>query len=500
MSDYKRFAQKDNEILIINGFHFTCEEVEQRNQDYLSLTPEEFARKYRSWVYKSAMVFDFFENKHKTFQFNYCLNPLCKWFGLDQKRFIDLPNKPSRYKLVSQKNSMKAIVCNDIPDKNIEDHVLNHTTDTISNWSLSEEITHLKSITRLIYTEEEYKFHRDGCKCKSRTPFGEYDRPYFHKRGKSTGNSVKWQCKECKKITNVLPSYRDNFTYRQKQNEIMPQLATLLLSRTPVSNTCKILNISPDTYYHKLELLYKRTLEFLNKYETEALKAKQFSEIYLNTDQLVYTLNNIRKRGKVKRTGADKYKNLEDKKMITNIIASSDMFSRYVFRCDLNYDFNITMEQIEQDTKANHDDHAYSFERQHDRLRFTYAPQPPTSNDTQTMAEYEIEKAAFDRRKQYVEGCHVGAGYTATAHYWLLKEMINTNSWCFISDEDWTLSNGIMRIFAPEIRQMDADYFICRLDKTLTKKDSYEEAIKKRNDLRRWAKSNGINTYNTPIE
>lgn len=460
------------------------------------LSPDKFAKKYKHLLFRSALMFDFFENQLYEIQLNYCLNPLCKWFGMPQHDYINIKFKPSRYKVQGAYN--KSLECNDIPDGDNKEIVLGNITDIISNWSVSEEIKRLKFINRLIDAEEIYSFHRGTCTCQNKTPFE--DKMFFHKRGESTGKSTKWQCKECKKITNVLPDYKNNFTYKQKKDEILPKLANLLLSRTPVSNTSKILNISNETYYHKLEILYKKALEFLDRHETQVFKNKKFSHISINSDQLIYALNNIRRRGQAKLQGKNKYKNQEEKRMMTSIIASSDTNSRYVFRCDLAYDFTITQEQIDEDTKYNHDDHAYTYQRQHDRLRFPYAPQPPTPNDTQTVAEYEIELASFNRRKQYVEGCHVSATYTAIAHFWLLKQMLKATSWTFISDEDGTLINGVMRIFADEIKNRNADYLVCRQDKTLNKKESYKLCYKKRNELLKWAKSNNISTLTSSLD
>lgn len=97
----------------------------------------------------------------------------------------------------------------------------------------------------------------------------------FYKRGKSTSNSQKYQCKKCKKITNVLPSQEKSFNYHQQRNELLLDMLKDILSRTPVKRTCEKLGMSPDTYYRKLEWLYRKCLEFLERYET-----RKFSVIF----------------------------------------------------------------------------------------------------------------------------------------------------------------------------------------------------------------------------
>lgn len=120
-----------------------------------------------------------------------------------------------------------------------------------SNWGLAKEIYRLVDINTIVPIDPEYIFHRDTCTQKLVNPF---DNPEcFCKRGKSSSNSQKYQCKECKKITNVLSNQHECFTYNQRKNDILPMFMRLILSRIPVTRVCEILNIGPGTYYHKLE-------------------------------------------------------------------------------------------------------------------------------------------------------------------------------------------------------------------------------------------------------
>lgn len=71
----------------------------------------------------------------------------------------------------------------------------------------------------------------------------------FYRRGISTGKSTKWQCRKCRKITNVLPERSRNFSYHQKKHDLSPTIAELMLSKIPVTRLCKVLDIAPKTYY-----------------------------------------------------------------------------------------------------------------------------------------------------------------------------------------------------------------------------------------------------------
>ena len=47
---------------------------------------------------------------------------------------------------------------------------------------------------------------------------------------------------------------------------------------------------------------------------------------------------------------------------------------------------------------------------------------------------------------------HTNSKYTSIAHYWLIKEMINSNKWNFVSDEDSAIIDAIMRVFTQSIK------------------------------------------------
>lgn len=186
------------------------------------------------------------------------------------------------------------------------------------------------------------------------------------------------------------------------------------------------------------------------------MASKNFKELWINTDQLVYYLNNVRKRGQ----GGSKYKDMEDRLFQTRILVSGEQFSRYIFRADLAYDWDIQLSEIENDTMLYKDDHLYEFARKNTRLRYSYKPMPPSLFDTQTKAEYEIALKDFEGRKRYVDGLHVNSTYTTIAHLWLIKQMVQSNNWRFISDEDHAIITAIFRVFAKEVRRVDAHHFL----------------------------------------
>lgn len=459
-------------------------EIHSRQADYPLLAPVDFAKKYRDVLFRTVSLG--YEGEYHNIQMNRCDNPYCKWFGLEQHRFESAKGKPSRYRLSGAKGGTShAIVCNPDPTTTIGKMTWKCTTNALSNWSIAEEIKRLATHDRVQDWEPEYEFHRGSCLKHDITPFATPN--HFYRRGKSSGKSQKWQCKTCKKITNVLPERRETTTYHQQRNDILPTYVALILNRTPVKRVCEILEISSDTYYRKLEWMYRRCLEFLERYESVPLQNKQFDSLWLNTDKLQYNLNNVRKKGH----GSKFYDMIEVKKPQTNIVVTADVDSRYVFRADVAYDWDITLDDIERDTKELCEDHLHEFARKNARLRFSCAPQPPTPHDTESTSAYMSQRQEFDNRKRYIDGLHVNATYTAIAQLWHLQKILKTKKWRFVTDEDYSLMSAIYRVFSKEIREGVTHHFLCKIDRGKSLRDSYTEYEQSIRDLKAWGTSKG---------
>lgn len=483
MAKLKRLIVKDDTLVRIMP-PVSNEDVENRDKDYPILSPVDFAKKYRGTLFTPITIF--INDTIHIIQLNYCSNPFCKWFGEPQVRFDDIKNKPFRYKL-SGIGEKKKIVCNPNKTNTVDGISLECTTTAYSNWSIAEEIKRLIHIDKIVDWIPEYNFHREQCNLKETTPFLNVDN--FKKRGKSSSNSIKWQCKLCGKMTNVLPLREENFGYHQKRNDIIPLFAKLLLNRTPIKRSCEILQVSPTTYYNKLEWLYKKCLEFLDSHERKAFENHTFERIWLNTDKMVYSLNNVRRRGK----GGTRYDDVEELKFPTYIVVSGDSNSKYIFRADVAYDWNITQEEITSDTKLLKEDHLYDFACKNAKYRFSYCPQAPTANDTQSHEEYIEKYTKFNIRESYIDGLHIISSYTAFAHYWLIKNTIKANKWRFVSDDDSSITTPLFRVFAPEIKEGNALHFLCQVEKGKTKKEAFNEYVEARESLKEWKKINGIN-------
>lgn len=213
-----------------------------------------------------------------------------------------------------------------------------------------------------------------------------------------------------------------------------------------------------------------------------------FERIWLNTDMMMYYLNNIRKKGQKKLPGE-----VGEKQIQTQTVVSSELYSRYVFRADVAYDWDIDFEKIQSETELYKDDHLPEELRKNMKYKkYSYHPMEPADNDTQIPEDYYHELTEFNKRRKYVDGLHINHTYTIMAQMFLIKQMIKSGKWRIVSDDDNALKIAIKKIFADEIEYEKLHYFVNNFDKTLSREDAYSEYIESIKDLREWGELNGF--------
>ena len=338
MNQMRRFASKEDLGANVEPL-FTLEEIEDRTIKYKELSPTAFAKKDRA-LWARPVTFHI-KGKTFTLQLNKCTNPFCVNYGLPQERFHDYKGKPSRYKIVSGKSSEKSAIECTVHSSTINHPSLKNTTNLISNWSVADEIIRLETINSVVPDIFELVYHHETCPHKEETP--NTHPKSFYKHGKSKVGAQRYKCKSCSKVTNEQPKQNQSFSYHQQKNDKLISLFYDMLNRTPVIGAIHKNQIGAGTYYHKMEWIYRKCLEFLERHETSVLEQKEFSSLYLNTDALMYNLNYKRIRSNGKKVNRN-----ENKLPQTYVYATADVLSGYIFRADVAYDFNVTLEEIKK--------------------------------------------------------------------------------------------------------------------------------------------------------
>jgi hypothetical protein len=231
LKKFKKIALSDDlDINVVSPL--SDKVIEAINKEYFSLSNIDFKKNYRNYVFTPAVLK--IANEQYEIDLNFCNNTFCKWYGLPQKRYETIKGKPSRYILQQTTNKYNIqsepeprIMCNTISEELSYRQSIKNSTNTVSNWSVAEEIKRLIVINSITPVEPTYNFHREDCSFIDKTPFN--SEKFFYRRGKSSTNSQKYQCKECKKITNVLPGQDQSFNYHQQRNDILIQFTKTYL-------------------------------------------------------------------------------------------------------------------------------------------------------------------------------------------------------------------------------------------------------------------------------
>lgn len=461
---------------------FNATELVDRDKDYAVLTDKDFDSKYKERVYQSVMI-DYGSN-YEEIQYNFCSDTFCPNYA-EELEIIKPRGARSikNYKFIGSKDESK-ITCNIMNNVGASTSIFNNHSTLHSNWSIAEEIKRLSILNSVVDEEVEYHFHDTVCPDTS-TPFDDVNS--FVKFGKTKAGSIRYKCKVCGKTTAIKPSIKQRHMYNQKRSDVIMSIFEDLISRVPVTKICEKNNIGSSTFYDKVEFIYKKCLEFLERHESKLVDVN-FDDLYLCSDDFVYSLNNIRRKGKggKKQTREEKANSQE---AITHMIATGDVDSAYVFRADISYDSVIRLSDIEDDTARYHCDHSFRYLKKNERINtYSYKPQPPTAYDSETPSDYQAKLAMFNARDNFVEGLHVQRPYTTIAHFHLLEKLLNYNKLILVSDDDKTIQQSAFKAFSSSFKDQEAFYFTSQYDKSLDRQEAYEESIKARNELNKWGK------------
>jgi hypothetical protein len=72
----------------------------------------------------------------------------------------------------------------------------------------------------------------------------------------------------------------------------------------------------------------------------------------------------------------------------------------------------------------------------------------------------------------YVDGSHVNHTYSTMAQLFIIKQMIITDKWRIVSDDDMVLKAAIKKAFSNEFQEEKIHYFVNDFDKTV-REDAY---------------------------
>ncbi|WP_186446521.1 hypothetical protein [Neobacillus bataviensis] len=92
---------------------------------------------------------------------------------------------------------------------------------------------------------------------------------------------------------------------------------------------------------------------------------------------------------------------------------------------------------------------------------------------------------------------HTNSTYITIAHYGLSKDLLRTQNWRFVTDNDTSLLSVLYRIFYEDFRSFSAHHFLCLTDREKSSKQAYQEYQEANKDLFSWGLAREIDNRST---
>lgn len=385
-------------------------------------------------------------------QVNFCKNPECENFGIPPialGKFKKNINDNYKVDTASRGNPiLHCLACNEyIPLK--------------SNQGVSEEIDRM-----LANSSSSVQSCPDN-EC-SNHPVSITTPKAYQSFGKTKSGSDRYRCKVCKKTFAVGKATR-----YQKQPEITEQVFKLLMNKSPFRRICEIVDIHPETLYHRIDFLAEQSNSFMAHHEAK-LKTLSIDRLYLTVDRQDYSINWSERKDKRN----NKFQG----------VATVDNESRYVFAHHLNFDEQLNALNVESETLAINDLANPSPYRRHARAWLTsdYDKAVLRSKNRNGSASLKDEinntyintenKDDVEQQEQLTHsiqlpkiGMQIHAEYTLYAHFHYIRNLLgNVGKFRFFLDQDSGMRAACLSAFRKEIADRKCDAFFVKISKELT--------------------------------
>lgn len=390
-------------------------------------------------------------------QINFCKNPNCKNFGVPAEQFGDFRGKGGKHKVNANYN----LTAGSKGYPQLRCNACLEFLPVKSNQGIGEEVERFKSVfdtTLQSCPSAECSNHLIPIS----TPKA------YQSFGKTKSGSDRYRCKICKKTFAVGKATR-----YQKQPEITEQVFKLLVNKSPFRRICEVVDIHPETLYHRIDYLFEQCKTFTSSFETK-LKTLPIKRLYLSVDRQDYLVNWSQRK--------DKRNN------IFQAVATVDNETRYVFANHLNFDNSLDTTAIEFDALNNGDMNVSAPYRKYARLwlQADYQKSVDAKKDFNGSVRLQDDiQHTYDRHNSRDDiedidiitpdmqlpkyGMQVHGEYTLYGHFFYLNQLLgNVDKVRFFLDQDSGIRAACLAAFQEKITSRDCDVFYVRITKNLT--------------------------------
>jgi transposase-like protein len=249
-------------------------------------------------------------------QVNHCKNPKCRNFGVIPKVLAGRKAGGTQPKFVPDIGDyivvaagkgipcLKCLLCSEVIPMQ-------------SNIAIAEELLRISA-----YLEPNLP----SCKnsdCANHGNAREDIQSSYVRYGVNAHGTPRYRCQACKKVF----AFGGKSTKRQRKTVINRDIFDLMLNSSPIRRVIKRLQISPATFYSRLEFIHRQCLMFIGPREAGLMDMPDLGKRYITTDRQKLMVN-WSSRGDRRNT-----------QLLS--IASADLQTGYVLGAHLNYDSTI---------------------------------------------------------------------------------------------------------------------------------------------------------------
>ncbi|MDW3684403.1 hypothetical protein RA280_22145 [Cupriavidus sp. CV2] len=301
------------------------------------------------------------------------------------------------------------------------------------------------------------------------------DHAAYQRFGKSERGSQRFRCRACGKTFSVpaSPVLRQRLAHKNRT------IFKLLMNKAPLSRICEVAEVSMQTVYDKLDFFHQQCLVFASKHERVLLKGFRRDRLYVAVDRQSYVVNWSERKDK--------------RNVVLNALGSADLDTGYVFGMHLNFDSEVSAEEVSVLAAALGDFSASPPFRRHARLwlepdyaRATDAAAKRSARkrsasgdlsadieavyrDAETREDIESPELITAGVKFPNSGMQVRSEYTLYGHFFLLRELFRgVDKVRFYLDQESGIRAACLAAFEDEVRSRTCDAFYVSLEKELT--------------------------------
>ena len=409
---------------------------------------------------------------HGGIQYNACKNPKCPNFGVPAE---DIPLRAPTggpYSIVSGGKGYPLLKCN----------ACGEAPPLKSNVGIAEEAARISAYLEPPEPPRCPNGRPDpttGEVCRNhaeRVPYG--TKGAYQSHGRNAHGSARARCNVCGKtfITETRPDRGQHETHRNRE------IFSMLVNKVPLSRIVKMLEISWDVLYHRIDFIHSQCAAFAAHRERR-LKTLPIKRLYLAVDAQDYHVNWTERHDK--------------RNVVLKALTVADNETGYVFCNALNFDETAQREAVEAAALACGDDLLPPPRRRHARfwLAKDYADSVAETakrgrvRPGSTLLEKVSVGYAEAARREDVEtfdekagveklpdrGMQIHSEYTMIGVFLHLRRMMgNVEAWRFFMDQESGIRAACLSAFAEEIRSRRAEAFYVKIEKELVQEEKRE--------------------------